>query len=53
VPSSPVDAQYFTSSKAVTFNQQANLASRDAFIAELEAEFARWGKDAREARKKS
>ncbi len=39
-----VDAQYFASTKAVAFNQQANLAARDAFIAELEAEFASWGK---------
>ncbi len=39
-----VDAQYFTRTKAVAFNQQANLASRDAFIAELDAEFATWGK---------
>ncbi len=39
-----VDAQYFTSTKAVAFNQQANLAARDAFIAGLEAKFASWGK---------
>ncbi len=40
-----VDAQYFASTKAVAFNQQANLAARDAFIAELESEFASWGKN--------
>ncbi len=39
-----VDAQYFASTKAVAFNQRANLAARDAFIAELESEFADWGK---------
>ncbi len=39
-----VDAQYFASTKAIAFNQQANLASQDAFIAELEAEFADWGR---------
>ncbi len=46
-----VDAQYFTSTKAVAFNQQANLAARDAFIAGLEAEFANWGKESKHTKR--
>ncbi len=42
-----IDAQYFTSTKAVAFNQQANLQSQDTFIAELDAEFANWGMDSK------
>jgi hypothetical protein len=46
-----IAAEYFKSTKAVAFNQQANLASRDAFIAELEAEFANWGKRPKDMKK--
>ncbi len=38
-----IDAQYFASTRSVAFNQQANLAARETFIAELEKEFAAWG----------
>ncbi len=46
-----IDAQYFTSTRAVAFNQQANLASRDAFVAELEAEFANWSNKVKDTKK--
>ncbi len=43
-----VDAQYFASTKAVAFNQQANLQSQDAFIADLDKGFTTWGQDVKE-----
>ncbi len=46
-----IDAQYFKSTKSVAFNQQANIASKDTFIAELDAEFANWGTDSKTSKK--
>ncbi len=38
-----IRAEYFTSTKSIAFNQQANIQDRDKFAAELERAFAAWG----------
>ncbi len=38
-----IAAEYFKSTQAVAFNQQANIQERDKFAAELERAFSSWG----------
>ncbi len=40
-----IRAEYFTSTKSIAFNQQANIQEKDKFAADLERAFALWGKD--------
>ncbi len=42
-----IAAEYFKSTKAVAFNQLANIQEKDKFITELEKEFSTWGINAK------